>query len=51
MTEWNEYRALDLERLKALLKAPVFVDLRNVYEPRVMQRHGFHYTCVGRYRS
>jgi len=48
MTEWNEYRALDLERLKALLKAPVFVDLRNVYEPRVMQRHGFHYTCVGR---
>ncbi len=48
MTEWNEYRALDLERLKALLRAPVFVDLRNVYEPRVMQRHGFHYTCVGR---
>ncbi len=33
MTEWNEYRALDLLRIKAALKAPVFVDLRNVYRP------------------
>lgn len=48
MTEWNEYRALDLERIKALLKQPVFVDLRNVYEPDKMKEAGFRYYSVGR---
>jgi UDPglucose 6-dehydrogenase len=48
VTEWNEFRALDLVRVKALLKAPIVVDLRNVYEPKDMAEAGFHYTCVGR---
>ena len=48
MTEWNQYRSLDLERLKKLLKEPVFVDLRNVYDPRTMKKLGFKYTGVGR---
>lgn len=48
MTEWNEYRALDLERIRGLLKEPVFVDLRNVYVPAAMKELGFHYHSVGR---
>jgi UDPglucose 6-dehydrogenase len=48
MTEWNEYRALDLLRIKAALKAPVFVDLRNVYRPAAMRQLGFSYYSVGR---
>jgi len=48
LTEWNEYRALDLARIKSLLVQPVFVDLRNVYEPSQMKALGFHYECVGR---
>ncbi|MGC9195947.1 MAG: UDP-glucose dehydrogenase family protein [Syntrophobacteraceae bacterium] len=48
MTEWNEYRALDLYRLKDLLKAPLFIDLRNVYRPAAMRGLGFDYHSVGR---
>jgi UDPglucose 6-dehydrogenase len=48
MTEWNEYRALDLLRIKNALKSPVFVDLRNVYRPAAMQQLGFSYHSVGR---
>ncbi|MFA7316528.1 MAG: UDP-glucose/GDP-mannose dehydrogenase family protein [Sulfuricella sp.] len=48
MTEWNQYRALDLERIKGLMKAPVFVDLRNVYAPQAMSNLGFSYCGVGR---
>lgn len=48
MTEWNQYRALDLERIKSLMKSPVFVDLRNVYDPAAMRAAGFSYTGVGR---
>jgi UDPglucose 6-dehydrogenase len=47
-TEWNQFRALDADRLKAALKSPVVVDLRNIYEPDAMRAKGFHYTCVGR---
>jgi len=47
-TEWNQFRALDADRLKAVLKSPVVVDLRNIYEPEAMRAKGFHYTCVGR---
>jgi len=50
MTEWNEYRALDLLRIKSALKSPVFVDLRNVYRPAAMQQLGFSYHSVGRGR-
>jgi UDPglucose 6-dehydrogenase len=48
MTEWNQFRNLDLERIKGSLKRPVFVDLRNVYEPAHMTALGFRYTSVGR---
>jgi len=47
-TEWNQFRRLDLQRIKGLLKNPVFVDLRNVYDPDQMKRLGFHYCGVGR---
>ena len=48
ITEWNAFRGLDLERVKSLLKAPVMVDLRNVYEPAEMAEAGFDYHCIGR---
>jgi UDPglucose 6-dehydrogenase len=48
VTEWNEFRALDLDRIKSLMKVPVMVDLRNIYNPEEMAAAGFQYTCVGR---
>lgn len=48
LTEWDQFRALDLERLKGLMKAPVVVDLRNVYKPAEMVRAGFTYASIGR---
>jgi UDPglucose 6-dehydrogenase len=48
MTEWNQYRALDLERIKSLMRTPVFVDLRNVYDPEDVKNIGFAYFGVGR---
>ncbi len=48
MTEWNQYRALDLERLKTVMKQPVFIDLRNVYDPQTMKDMGFTYAGIGR---
>ena len=48
VTEWNQFRNLELERLKGLLKHPVFIDLRNVYEPDRMRKSGFDYYSVGR---
>jgi len=48
LTEWDQFRALDLTRLKGLLKAPVVVDLRNVYKPAEMVRSGFTYASIGR---
>jgi UDPglucose 6-dehydrogenase len=48
VTEWDEFRALDLGRVRKLLKEPVLVDLRNVYRPEEMARHGFAYHGVGR---
>lgn len=48
VTEWNQFRALDLERLRSLLQTPTMIDLRNVYEPETMQRLGFRYAAVGR---
>ena len=47
-TEWNEFRALNLDRVKKLLRRPVIVDLRNVYDPLRMKSEGFHYHSVGR---
>jgi UDPglucose 6-dehydrogenase len=48
LTEWNEFRALDLARVKALLKRPLMVDLRNIYRPQQMAEAGFTYISVGR---
>ncbi len=48
LTEWNQYRALDLAKIKAAMKSPLFIDLRNVYEPAKMREAGFTYVCVGR---
>jgi UDPglucose 6-dehydrogenase len=48
VTEWEEFRALDLERLRDLMACPVIVDLRNIYRPDDMKKRGFAYVCVGR---
>jgi UDPglucose 6-dehydrogenase len=48
ITEWNQFRALDMEKVKELLKAPRIADLRNVYEPEDMRELGFEYVGVGR---
>ncbi|MBO20840.1 MAG: UDP-glucose 6-dehydrogenase [Rhodospirillaceae bacterium] len=48
LTEWNEFRGLDLERMKTLMKQPVMIDLRNIYRPNEMAAAGYHYTSVGR---
>ena len=48
MTEWNEFKQLDLRRLKNLMKSPVMVDARNVYEPGLMADMGFSYRGIGR---
>jgi UDPglucose 6-dehydrogenase len=48
VTEWDAFRALDLDRIKSLLKRPVLIDLRNIYAPSEMARRGFTYVSVGR---
>jgi len=48
VTEWNAFRALDLDRLKSIMKTPVLVDLRNVYRAQEVEAHGFAYTGVGK---
>lgn len=48
LTEWNEFRVLDFERIKSLLKAPLIIDLRNIYAPAEMAAAGFTYHSVGR---
>ncbi len=48
LTEWNEFRALDLDRVRSLLKAPMMIDLRNIYTPGEMAQAGFAYHSLGR---
>ncbi|MGK0297627.1 MAG: UDPglucose 6-dehydrogenase [Gammaproteobacteria bacterium] len=48
LTEWNEYRGLNLDKIKKLMRSNKFIDLRNVYEPEVMGSKGFEYFCIGR---
>ena len=48
VTEWEQFRALELERLRDLMACPVIVDLRNIYRPEDMKKQGFAYTCIGR---
>ena len=48
VTEWDQFRALDLDRVKLLMNAPVLVDLRNIYNPDDVRRRGFRYASIGR---
>ena len=48
MTEWNQFRALDMQRVKELMRQPKVADLRNIYEPEAMRELGFDYSGVGR---
>jgi UDPglucose 6-dehydrogenase len=48
VTEWNEFRDLDMGRLKASMRRPVIVDGRNIYDPAIMRGHGFTYRGIGR---
>ena len=48
ITEWDQFRAMDFDRVKKLLKTPTVVDLRNVYQPSDMAKRGFNYVSVGR---
>lgn len=48
MTEWNEFKNLDLNRIKKQLSTPVFIDTRNIYEPKKMKELGFTFVCTGR---
>ncbi len=48
ITEWNQFRSLDLDKIKRLLKTPLIVDLRNIYDPIRMREAGFQYIAVGR---
>ena len=48
VTEWEQFRALDLVRMRDLMACPVVIDLRNVYRPEDMKKAGFAYTCIGR---
>lgn len=48
LTEWDQFRALDLDRVKLLMQQPVMIDLRNVYRPEEMRTCGFRYSSIGR---
>ncbi|MDZ7291251.1 MAG: UDP-glucose/GDP-mannose dehydrogenase family protein [candidate division KSB1 bacterium] len=48
VTEWNQFRSLDIDKIKNLLKTPTVIDLRNIYDPQRMQEKGFNYFAVGR---
>ncbi len=48
LTEWQEYRVLDYERARSLMKQPIVIDARNLYEPARMRQHGFTYDSIGR---
>ena len=48
ITEWNEFRGLDLDKIKTLMNTPTMVDLRNIYNPDEMAEAGFAYSCIGR---
>jgi UDPglucose 6-dehydrogenase len=48
ITEWNEFKQLDLEKVKKLLKTPIIYDGRNIYDPKMMKEMGFTYRAVGR---
>ncbi len=48
VTEWEQFRALDMRRIKELLRGPLVIDLRNIYTPEEVRRHGLTYASIGR---
>jgi UDPglucose 6-dehydrogenase len=48
LTEWDQFRALDLDRVKILMRSPTVIDLRNIYRPADMRARGFSYSSIGR---
>ncbi len=48
VTEWNEFRGLDLDRVEELLNNKIMIDLRNIYKLKEMNKRGFHYISIGR---
>jgi UDPglucose 6-dehydrogenase len=48
LTEWDQFRALDLERVRRAMRAPLIIDLRNIYRPQEVRAAGFTYVSVGR---
>jgi len=48
VTEWDEFRALDMPRVMQALKTPTIIDLRNIYRPENMKKQGFQYASIGR---
>jgi UDPglucose 6-dehydrogenase len=48
VTEWNQFRRLDMDRLKQLMREPNIIDLRNLYEPEAIRTAGFNYLAMGR---
>jgi len=48
MTEWDDFKKLDLQKLKKMLRQPIVIDARNIYDPRAMIDAGFVYKCIGR---
>ena len=48
LTEWNEFKELELLKIKKLLKHPIIIDGRNLFEPEKMKKLGFDYKCIGR---
>ena len=48
LTEWNEFRNMDLDYIKSVMKKPVLIDARNIYEPDMVIKKGFLYDCIGR---
>ena len=48
ITEWDQFRALDLDRVKRLMRTPLVVDLRNIYRPAEIESRGFQYRGIGR---
>ena len=48
LTEWNEFKNLDLKRIKSLMKNPLIIDGRNIYKPEDVKKEGFKYISIGR---
>jgi UDPglucose 6-dehydrogenase len=48
LTEWNAYRAMDIDRMRSLMRRPLMIDLRNIHHSREMRRAGFEYHSLGR---